>query len=261
MLDEKIKKKLYGVWEGIKQRCNNPNQPAYKHYGARGITMCEEWSENFNKFYIWALDNGYKEGLSIDRIDVDKGYSPENCRWADRKTQMNNRRNSFLITYNGEIKSITEWAKQYGLKRATIQQRLDTGCELDRLFLSIEEYKKTSEIKHGTLIEYLKEASLKNGLSVETMKYRIYKHKVPLEKAILPEKEYAEYRKLNWKKTYTYNGETLFLKEWAEKYNMKPKMLYNRICRDKSPLEKALLSKEDYHKYRMGQKHKKKEEF
>ena len=94
---KKTKTRLYNVWTHIKARCYNPTHHAYKNYGERGITVCDEWKNDFPKFYEWAIANGYDENApkgqcTIDRIDNDKGYSPDNCRWVDIKTQNKNKR-------------------------------------------------------------------------------------------------------------------------------------------------------------------------
>lgn len=118
--------RIYGIWHGIKTRCENSHNANYKNYGGRGINVCEEWRE-FEPFYEWALSNGYKEGLTIERVDVNGNYEPSNCRWATVKEQMNNKRNNHLITYNGETKTVSQWAEELGINRETIYTRLSRG--------------------------------------------------------------------------------------------------------------------------------------
>lgn len=116
--------RLYSIWDLMKQRCFNVNRKEYPNYGGRGITICVEWLESKN-FIDWSLNNGYADNLTLDRIDNDGDYCPENCRWVDRKTQQNNRRNNRLITYNGITKTITEWANDNGLPYYVLKKRLD----------------------------------------------------------------------------------------------------------------------------------------
>lgn len=126
---------LYYVWCCIKKRCCNINYKQYINYGGRGVTVCNEWLNDFTAFYNWAMSNGYKEGLSIDRIDVNGNYEPSNCRWVDMKTQQNNRRNNHLVSVNGVTHTIAEWAMITGLKYDTIKSRLKRGwTEYDAIF-------------------------------------------------------------------------------------------------------------------------------
>lgn len=119
--------KLYGVWLAMRRRCDLPTSTYYRHYGGRGIQVCDEWRQSFETFRDWANAHGYAEGLSIDRIDNNKGYNPENCRWVDCVVQANNRRSNRLLTWNGETHNLTQWARIRGINPHTLHTRLDAG--------------------------------------------------------------------------------------------------------------------------------------
>lgn len=121
--NNKIYRKLDSIYGTIKCRCYNPNNKKYKNYGGRGITICEEWKNDFMSFYNWAINNGYKEGLSIDRINVNGNYEPNNCRWVRMKEQANNKTNNHYITYNGETHTMMEWSKILNINYSTIRER------------------------------------------------------------------------------------------------------------------------------------------
>lgn len=120
----KRKTKLYNVWNTMRDRCYNKNNKRYKDYGGRGIAVCDEWRNDFMNFYNWSIQHGYNENLTIDRIDNNKGYSPDNCRWVTRKQQARNRRSNINFTYNGETHCIVEWCELLGLKPKTVYQRI-----------------------------------------------------------------------------------------------------------------------------------------
>lgn len=103
--------KLWRIWWGMKQRCYKKTSKMYKDYGARGITICEEWLVSYEVFYEWSINNGYGKGLSIDRIDNNKGYSPDNCRWVDQSIQLYNARRNFFLWYNNKWRNVEEIAK------------------------------------------------------------------------------------------------------------------------------------------------------
>ncbi len=130
---EKSNTRLYRIYVGMKQRCYKVSEPCYKYYGGRGIKICNEWLQDFMSFYNWAIANGYKENLTIDRIDVNGNYEPNNCRWATRKEQMNNMRTNRLLTYKGITKNISEWAKEYKIPYDVLQNRITKhGWSIER---------------------------------------------------------------------------------------------------------------------------------
>ena len=139
------KTKLFKVWTSMKQRCQNPNDTRYKDYGARGITVCSEWQE-FEPFYKWAFANGYEQNLTIDRVDNNGNYCPENCRWTTRKVQMSNRRNTVYLEYCGESKSISEWSSITGISRHVLDNRMRSGWTVERILTEQVKHTKQKEI-------------------------------------------------------------------------------------------------------------------
>lgn len=128
---------LYNVWSCMRSRCHNKNHPQYKDYGGRGISVCNEWND-FRVFREWALSNGYvdrnnRDDCSIDRIDVNGNYDPSNCRWTNRKVQMNNRRANVFLTYKGETKTLSQWADALGICYSTFMSRYDRGLSIERI--------------------------------------------------------------------------------------------------------------------------------
>lgn len=135
--------RLYNIWGVMVQRCYNPNTHCYDAYGGRGIEICREWRDDFQAFYEWSMKNGYKENLTIDRMDNDKGYSPDNCRWVTRKVQANNTRRNHYITYNGETRTLSEWAGFLGFNPHTLGSRIYRGRDINKAL--------TTPLKGGTV--------------------------------------------------------------------------------------------------------------
>ena len=118
-------------WYHIKERCYNKNSKSYPLYGGRGITVCDEWLHDSDAFARWAMENGYKSGLEIDRIDNDKGYSPDNCRWIPKIQNMRNTRINKNITWNGKTHTLSEWCELLDLPYQTINMRLHRGWSFE----------------------------------------------------------------------------------------------------------------------------------
>ena len=125
--------RLYSIWAGMRQRCSNKEASGYKNYGGRGIKVCEEWQESYFNFERWARDNGYNNSLTIDRINNNGDYTPENCRWATKTQQQNNRRNNRLICVKGKKMTIAEAADKYGIPRSKAYQRINGGWTGDEM--------------------------------------------------------------------------------------------------------------------------------
>jgi hypothetical protein len=131
--------KLYRIYIGMKTRCYNAKRKVYRHYGARGIVMCDEWlgRSGFAAFKVWALANGFSPNLTIDRIDVDGPYSPANCRWVPMSRQARNRRENVTVDYHGATKHLLDWIEELGLSRShemAYRWRLAHGWTPERTF-------------------------------------------------------------------------------------------------------------------------------
>lgn len=133
--------RLYRIWSLMKDRCNNINTHAYVNYGGRGITVCDEWL-SFEPFYEWAMNNGYTQDLSIDRINNNGNYEPSNCRWATVLEQATNKRTNRIISFNGVSRTMSEWARSLGLDYKKLHYRLKNGWTIAQAFAN-----KTEKVK------------------------------------------------------------------------------------------------------------------
>lgn len=118
--------RIYKIWGDMKNRCSNPHNHAYKYYGTRGITFYSEWI-NFESFYNWALNNGYKDNLTLDRINYNGNYEPSNCRWVTKKVQARNTSKNTFITYKNETHCLSEWAEIFNIDYNMLWKRLSSG--------------------------------------------------------------------------------------------------------------------------------------
>lgn len=127
--------RIYNTWAHMKQRCYNPKNASYNHYGKKGIKVCEEW-QTFEPFYNWSMANGYSDNLSIDRIDVNGNYEPSNCRWATIDQQNNNKSNTKFYTINNKTQSVSQWAKEYNISKTIVYGRLRRGATIEQALAS-----------------------------------------------------------------------------------------------------------------------------
>lgn len=169
--------RLHSIWSGIKDRCFNPNSPEYKNYGGRGITMCDEWSNNidgYDNFYEWAVRHGYEENLTIDRIDVNGIYEPSNCRWATFKEQQNNRTDNVYVIFNDKKQTIAQWAEELKINENTIRARLRHGWTIEEAFSNKQRigYRTAKKYEYGGLVMSMAEWADYLGVSKATLESR-----------------------------------------------------------------------------------------
>ena len=122
-----MRNKLYDIWHGMIRRCHDPRRKDYPKYGGKGITVCEEWRQSFEEFSKWAYAHGYKDGMTLDRVNNKHGYSPMNCRWLSSRNQSYNRKSNHYLTVNGKTKTMEEWCNLTGLSPDCVLHRLQRG--------------------------------------------------------------------------------------------------------------------------------------
>lgn len=124
--------RLYAIWVEMRRRCRDERFTGYYKYGGRGITVCPEWDNDFVAFYEWAMSHGYRDDLTIDRIDNNRGYSPENCRWVDYTEQNNNTRRNRLFTIGNRTQTLAQWCRECEVCYKTVWTRLSIGWDIVR---------------------------------------------------------------------------------------------------------------------------------
>ena len=169
----------------MKYRCAQPKYDKYQYYGERGIEVCPEWADSFDAFEGWALEHGYKEGLTLDRIDNNGNYCPDNCRWVTMKEQANNRSSNHFITYNGETKTIQQWVEETGVTYSAIKQRLKSGWDVERVLT--EPNHKTNhktELTFNGKTQRVFEWAKELGINKNTINNRLHKYRWTVEKTL-----------------------------------------------------------------------------
>ena len=126
------KTRLYKEWRRMKERCHLKTKDGYERYGGRGITVCSEWLNSFEAFRDWALANGYRDNLTLDRINVDGNYEPSNCRWATNSEQQSNKSSNRFITFDNRTQTLSQWARETGIRKDTLRCRLENGWSVER---------------------------------------------------------------------------------------------------------------------------------
>ena len=164
-------KRIKSIYDGMRKRCYDENKDNYDSYGGRGISVCKEWLNEFMIFYEWALNNGYSNELTIDRIENDGNYEPSNCRWATQEEQDYNKRNTVYLEIDGEYKNVLEWEKFSGLSYSVLWQRYNIfGFRTkEEMFKPVRQI--TEIIHNGNEIK-LTQLARETGIGVETLRWR-----------------------------------------------------------------------------------------
>ena len=217
----KTNTRLFHIWGGMKARCNNPNSPNNNNYGGRGILICEEWMNSFECFYEWAIANGYRDDLTIDRIDVNGNYEPSNCRWATVKQQINNTRVNVYLTHNSKTQSMSMWADELGIPYQLVRDRhkLHPNMSFEELFAPVQEEIK---LKYNGKEQSISAWSAELGIPLGTIYSRIYRYGIDKVEKLLNKRNNRRVIPI------TYKGKTMNLREWADELGISYSVLKNR---------------------------------
>ena len=206
---------LYVRWKSIKGRCADPNDKDYKNYGGRGIAMCQEWSDDFWAFVEWAKESGYSRELTIDRIDNNSGYSPQNCRWVSKAEQNKNKRSVHL--YDGQ--TLHDWCEERDLPYLRIKQMVSHGASLEEAVARHEELERFAACRKAGRRMSVVKSRMKKGLSFDdavAISQNVSKH------------------------VYTLNGETKTLKEWCRIFGFTESAILYRMKQKGMSFEEAI---------------------
>jgi hypothetical protein len=165
----KTNSSAYRIWQGMRARCANPKNRAYKNYGGRGIDVCHDW-QSFNSFYADMGDP--PDGMTLERLDNDKGYSKANCQWSPRLDQNNNKRNNMFIAMDSENLTLSQWCRRYDVKYITAYNRIVSGWTPERAIKTPETRLSTCFVVLDGEKMTLRQASEKTGIAYGTLKWR-----------------------------------------------------------------------------------------
>ena len=218
----KGKERLRSIYYGMKQRCYNENSINFKYYGGKGVAICDEWLLSFENFFDWAINNGYNENLTIDRIDSEKEYSPDNCKWSTKKEQSYNRSMSVKLTLNGRTMYMTEWAEELDIDKKILSWRYNNGWSDEEILSRPRDYKESKLSLNGKT-HSMSEWSRITGIKVATISDRMKKG-WSVEDALTKSPNDREIK-------ITHNKETRTLTEWAKMLDVPKTRLSNRYRR------------------------------
>lgn len=246
----------YQSYNNMKGRCLNPKIEEWKHYGGRGITICERWLAGF-RYFLKDMGPKPTKKHTLERIDNSKGYSPDNCKWATRKEQAQNTRRNRLLTFNGDTKCMQEWADELGLNYITIHSRLSKGWTIEEALSTSrkEGHRSRSKIitfqgKTATLPEW----SEIIGIHTDTLYYRL-KHGWTVENTLtIPpgEGEYIQKNERRNLKKITFQGKTLSISKWAKETGLSNSTIEGRLANNwsiENTLTTPLIKKKRYLTY------------